>query len=86
MKPDREEIIKAVKKQLAQQFLSEMNEYNYKRLNDFCVKEETTTFLIKGGRFVMFPNDYTFDDHDFFDVTGKFNHMYKNNSENVDSN
>jgi len=77
MKPDREEVIKNVKGQLAKQFLADMNEENYNRLNDFCRKEETTTFILKGKRFVMFPNDYTFDDHDFFDLTGKFNHMYE---------
>jgi phage FluMu protein Com len=74
--PERIDHIPGVKKQLAEQFINEMNEHNYKRLNDFCLKEETTCFIMKSNkRFVMFPNDYTYEDHDFKDEKGKFIHL-----------
>ena len=64
-----------LKEDLAKEFINDMNEYNYNRLNDFCKKyleDGSSLFLVKGTRFVYFPNDYTFDDHDFFDQTGRF--------------
>ena len=74
--PERIDIVSGVKQQLAKQFIEEMTEDNYIRLNDFCVKEKTTCFIMKSDkRFVMMPNDYTFDDHDFLDEKGKFKHL-----------
>lgn len=62
----RDEIIKEAKATLANNFLSDItNENNYNQLNDFCKKYQTNCFLMKGKDFVMFPNDYKLNDHNF---------------------
>ena len=57
--------IKKKKELLANKFIQEMNEDNYKALNDFCLFYKSTCFLSKKKDFVMFPNDYTYEQHQF---------------------
>lgn len=65
--PSRESIINDTKVVFVRQFLNNMTEENYNRLNSFCEKYETNCFIQNTSRFVMFPNKYTFEDHDFDD-------------------
>ncbi len=67
--------IKHKKEMLAKEFLENMNSDTYYKLNDFCRLYESPCFLWKGDRYVMFPNDYTFEMHDFLCQTNKFDHM-----------
>lgn len=63
------------KEQLANEFLADINSDTYYKLNDFCRLYNSPCFLCKGNRYVMFPNEYTFEAHDFNDETGRFDHM-----------
>jgi len=64
--------VQKLKERYANEFIQNMNEENYKTLNEFCKEQGTNCFLMKGKRWIMFPNDYSFIDHDFEDKIGMF--------------
>ena len=57
--------VQQLKKRYAEEFIQNMNDENYDKLNDFCKEYHTNCFLMKGERWVFFPNEYCFDDHHF---------------------
>ena len=64
----KQDIVCKIKEQLANEFITDMNEYTYNRLNEFCKKyleNGSPLFLMKGKDFVFFPNDYTYEQHRF---------------------
>ena len=74
-KVKRQELVSRLKEQLSNEFLNDMNEFTYNRLNNFCskyIEDGSPVILMKGKRFVYFPNDYKYEDHDFYDKTGRF--------------
>jgi hypothetical protein len=64
--------VQKLKERYANEFIQNMNVENYIKLNEFCRDHKTTCFLMKGKRWVLFPNDYEYKDHDFNDETGRF--------------
>ena len=63
--PEYEIVVKKTKEMLANQFIKEINKENYYRLQNFCTKHEVSCFLMKGKDFVMFPNEYKYEEHQF---------------------
>ena len=61
--------VQQLKKRYADDFIQNMNEENYIKFNDFCKEHQTNCFLMKGNRWVLFPNMYKFNDHNFEDNT-----------------
>lgn len=65
MTPKYATVIRNTKEMLANQFIQDMSEENYYRLQNFCKKHDVSCFMMKGKDFVMFPNDYKYEEHQF---------------------